>query len=278
MLMRNLKLLFVVLGSFFIFTSCINIEEFVHFNADKSGTYRMTVDMGQMGSMMDLFGGMMGNEDSENNEDGGGGLFGGMGDIKSKLGDLGGAKGEMDSLLNIIGTVNGITKMKSNIEKNGMKISYEFNFSNIEALNKALKTLQSSSMISQESTDAFKVKGNKICRLQNDQMKDLLDGKDMNSLMSAFGGEEEKKGKKKKNNDEDNLFGDFDINSMMTGLGGDMTYTSIYEFDQVIKKTDNKNAEISEDGNTVTLVYYPLNTEKNSKKGMTNTIKLKKLN
>jgi hypothetical protein len=275
MFLRNFKLLFIVFSSFFIFTSCINIEEFVHFNADKSGTYRMTVDMGQMGSMMNLLGGMMGSEDLENNEDSGGGLFGGMGDLKSKLGDLGGAKDEMDSLLNLIGTVNGITKMKSNIENNGLKISYEFNFSNVDALNKALKTLQSSPLISKKSTDAFKIKGNKICRLQNDQMNDLLDGKELNSLMSSLGGEDEK-GKKKKKGDDGGLFGDFDMSSMMTGLGGDMTYTSIYEFDQVVKKTGNKKAEISEDRNTVTLVYYPLNTEKNSKKGLTNTIKLKK--
>ena len=273
MLFRNFKLGVIVISSFFIFTSCIDIEEFVHFNADKSGTYRMTVDMGQMGSMMNLLGGMLGNENESDQE--GGGLFGGMGDLTNKLGDLGAAKKSMDSLLTMIGGVNGISKMKSEVENNGLKVSYEFAFSNIDALNKALNTMQASSLIGKERTDAFKIKGNKIYRLKNDQMKELMDGKDLDGLLSSFGGGE-KKGKKKKKSNEGGMFEDFDIKGMMGGLGGDMTYTCKYEFDQIVNKTCNKNAEVSEDKNTVTLVYYPLNEEKNSKKGMTNVIKLKK--
>ncbi|MBK9636077.1 MAG: hypothetical protein IPO64_16765 [Bacteroidetes bacterium] len=59
---------------------------------------------------------MMGNEDSENNEDGGGGLFGGMGDIKVNYAPRW-CKGEMDSLLNIILTVNGIAQNEKPILK-----------------------------------------------------------------------------------------------------------------------------------------------------------------
>lgn len=269
MMIRNLKLACIALISFFIFTSCIKIEEFVHFNKDMSGTFKMTVDMGEMSSLMNSLGGMFGGEENTDSENEDNSILGGLSGITGKDMNMNGAKVDLDSLLQIIGKLNGITHIKSKIGSNGMNVNYEFAFADIPSLNKALSLMQKSDLIDKKPTDAFKLKGNKLYRLKNDQMDELLNGKGLNDIL----GDGDKK--KKKKTEEDDIFGDFDMSKMMGALGGEMTYTTIYEFDQEIGKSCNKNAELSDDKQTVKLIYYPLNEEKNNKKGMTNVIKLK---
>lgn len=246
----------------FCCTSCLKIEELVHFNKDFSGKYKMTVDMGEMMGMMSMFSGMMGEEGDE-----------GMGgfDLKS----LGGAdvtKG-IDSMVDVLGKINGINNVKMDFDQKTFKTNYEFEFKDIDALNKALRIAQANQLFSKsEGKDMFELKGNKLYRNENESLKNLTGENSMEGLGDLgglFGGEEEadKKSKKKKGDDDK-------MDNMMSAFMGDITYTSIYEFEQPVKKSKNKSAEV--DNNTVKLVFYPMEEEKNGKMGMANRITLGK--
>lgn len=262
---RYFSLILIFTGCL-LFSSCLKIEELVHFNKDFSGKYKMTVDMSEMMGMMSMFSGMMGEEGGE-----------GMGgfDLKS----LGGAdvtKG-MDSMVDVLAKINGINNVKMDFDNKTFKTNYEFEFKDIDALNKALRIAQANQLFSKgEGKDMFTLKGNKLYRNENESLKELMgensmDGMEgLGDLGNLFGDEEEegKKSKKKKDDEEGKM------DKMMGAFMGDITYTSIYEFEQPVKKSKNKSAEV--DNNTVKLVFYPMEEEKNGKMGMANRITLAK--
>jgi hypothetical protein len=103
------------------FSSCFDIVEEYHFNADGSGTAKMTVDVSQMMDMMAAFGGAM---DS----------------LKSGDGEL----DKMDEMFDdtkVVETLKklpGIKNVQNLNDREAKVVGYSYEFANIEALNTAM--------------------------------------------------------------------------------------------------------------------------------------------
>lgn len=194
-------------------TGCFDIEEEITLNRDGSGSYAMTIDMGELGSMLSSF------QDEESEEDG----EDPMGSLDSTM---------MEQAKNLR-EVPGITNVRHASENFAFTISYDFE--SIEALNNA----QAAS--AEEDSDAmggmmgggmsngasFSWKSGLFERNSSTSMDDLLGGEE---------GEEE---------DESAM-------EMAKMMFGSANYTTIYHFPNKVKKVSNPSSEISADNRTVT--------------------------
>ena len=247
--MKNLKNLFLVFfaaGSLLL-TGCLHIVEEVTFQKDGKGSYKMMLDMSELKGMMDMFKNMapdstaVAEGETPPAAEGGGNEMVQMGEQLS---------GVSSSLKN----VEGITNVVEINDTTNFQFGYTFNFTSVDALNKAIKVINKEKYDSKVE-DVFKFSGKSFERLAESDL-----GEELKKALSE--GEDE----------------DMEGNAeMMKMFFADMTYKQIYHFpDREIKKSTNELSEVGDDGHTLTITLKPFDEEQQKKKQSVGTeVKLK---
>ncbi len=233
----------------FLLSGCLHIVEEVTINKNGSGSYKMTMDMNEMKSMLDALKSMGDSEEEEKEnsekeevtvevEDGEG---------ENSMAQLG---TELSSVSNSLRGIEGISNVKEINDTSTYVFGYSFDFQNIEALNKAIR------IINREKYDtkveeAFRFKGGTFERLNAADIGEQF----KKTLADA---EEE--------SEEGNM-------DMMKSFFSSMTYKQIYRFPgSQIKKSSNPLSEMSSDGQAVTILIKPFDEEQQKKKPSVATV------
>ena len=200
----------------FLATSCFQIKEKIFFKSNGSGTYELTLDASQMMAMMQGFAESFG-EDGDQEEE------------------------PVDTMFNNqlpkLEKLAGISKVKSEATKEGVN-TIRFDFSNIDALNKALNVVYET----EEKSDTgevlfFSMDKNKLVRHSGFNILTEI----TNNMKKEMGAEEEE---------------DFDFKSSpFAGMLSGMGYVTEYHFDKKVSKFTNKSAKLSQDKKAVTISY-----------------------
>jgi hypothetical protein len=203
-----------IIGLFVLLTGCLNITEEIFLEKNGSGRYVSTLDMSKMKEMLDMVKSFSPDSSASQDMD-----LSKMDNLQDMMGDFSG--------------IPGITDIKK--EKKGENIyMLSFNFKDIASLNKAMKKKnKKDSAIATGDFFSFSP-GNFSC---NDSS---LSG--INDAMKGMNGDQV-------SNDSMAV-----AMSMMKGMMGDMKYTSIYHFPGKVSTYSNKQATLSEDGKTLSLV------------------------
>jgi hypothetical protein len=198
-----------------LLSGCFNITDEIFLEKDGSGRYSTVIDMSKLKEMLDMVKTMMPDTaQGQNNE----------------LKDL-------DSLQNMwkdLENIPGISEVKR--QKNDKYvISVSFRFTNISALNDAMSRRAKKEDQPPTKTGPFYsfIPGQFSC---NDTT--------LAGMGDVF------KGMNKQGESNDSLAMAM---TMMKGMMGDMSYTSIYHLPGKVSTVSNKQAKVSEDGKTVTL-------------------------
>jgi hypothetical protein len=243
--MKNLKNLFLgalVLGTTLL-TGCLHIIEEATFRNNGSGSYKMTIDMGEVKGMMDMMKGMGGETpegDSTAIAD----------EAPAPAPEADNSMAQMGEQLSSVGAslkaVQGITNVVEQNDTTNLQFGYSFDFQDVAALNRALRIINKEKYDS-KTEEIFKFNGKNFERLA---MGDI--GAELKKAL-AQGGEESEEG-------ESGL-------EMMKMFFADMSYKQIYNFpDRVVKKSDNKLGEISSDKHTLTINLKPFDEEQQKQK------------
>lgn len=241
---KNLLVLLLASGSLLL-TGCLHIIEEVTFRNDKSGTYKMTIDMSEVKSMMDAFANMGEDSTATDSTE--------MGDMTDEPAaeepaeednSMAAMGEELTGVTKSLKGVPGITNVQEMNDTSTYMFGYSFDFANVEALNKALK------IINKEKYDA-----------QADQTFKFT-GKSFERLPVADIGAELKKALSE--SDE----GDEESMEMVKMFFAEMTYEQIYHFpDRNVKKSSNKLSELDpSDTHTVKITLKPFDEEQQKQK------------
>lgn len=265
--MKNLKNLFLAVLTISVtaLTGCLHIIEEATFRSNGSGTYKMTLDMSEMKSMMEMFKGMGGDSTAMNME-GDSTSIQSEGDYNAPppadaaapLEDpMGGLGDQMSSVSSTLKGVQGISSVVEIKDTSTFSFGYSFDFADMAALNRALKIINKDKY---ESTveEVFRFKGKTFERLGTGDL-----GQEVKKAMmeNGAGGEEGEEGGM----------------DMMKMFLADMSYKQVYHFpDRVVKKSDNKLGEIGDGGHTLTISIKPFDEEQQKQKASVATkVKLK---
>lgn len=241
---KNLFLLVLAVGSMSL-TSCLHILEEVTVKKDGSGTYKMTLDMSEIKSMMEMFKGMA--PDSLSGDSTGV-------DMAAEGGDNG--MSEMGQQLSgVASSLKGVSGLSSITEINdttSFNFGYSFEFANVDALNKAMK------VINKEKYDA---KVDEVFK---------FNGKSFERLATGDLGEEIKKALAENEGEDADAEGGME---MMKNFFTDMTYKQVYHFpDREVKKSSNSLSELSDNGHTLTITLKPFDEEQQKQKVNVGTV------
>jgi hypothetical protein len=218
---------------------CLHVEEQVTFRKNGSGTYVINLDMSEMKGMMDMMKSMADDPSASEME--------GAGDF-TQLGQ------QLSSVKASIEGIQGISNVRETNDTSSFKFGYAFDFSNVDALNRALR------IINKEKYDS---KSGAIF---------AYTGKDFERFSAGDIGEEIKKAMAESDADDDEQ-----SMEMVKMFFNDMSYRSVYHFpDQAIKKNSNPLGQVSADGHSLTVELKPFDTaQQNQKSGVATKIKLK---
>jgi hypothetical protein len=254
--MKNLKNLFLgalVLGTTLL-TGCLHIIEEATFRNNGSGSYKMTIDMGEVKGMMDMMKGM-GGETPEGDSTA---IVGEEPTIAPAADDNSMAQmGEqLSSVSASLKAVQGITNVVEQNDTTNLQFGYSFDFQDVAALNRALRIINKEKYDS-KTEEIFKFNGKNFERLA---VGDI--GAELKKAL-AQGGEENEEA-------ESGL-------EMMKMFFADMSYKQVYNFpDRIVKKSDNKIGEISSDKHTLTINLKPFDEEQQKQKvSVATKVKLK---
>lgn len=211
-------------------SSCLHILEEVTVKSNGSGSYSMTLDMSEMKGMMDMMKGMV--PDSLSTDSLGGG--GAVAEDSNPMSQMG---AELTNVAKSLEGVKGLTNIHEINDTSAFKFGYSFDFENVEALNKALQIVAKEKFDS-KNPETFQLEKKKFTRLSSGNFgeeikKQLSEGEE--------GGEEQME--------------------MVKMFFTDMTYKQVYHFEKKVKNSSNKLSEVSEDGQTVTIVIKPFDEE-----------------
>ncbi len=261
--MKNLKSLFLLVLTISVttLTGCLHIIEEATFRNNGSGTYKMTLDMSEMKGMMDMFKGM-GGDSTAMNLSGDSTSIQGEGDYTPPAeappteDPMGGLGDQMSSVSSTLQGVQGITSVVEIKDTTNLNFGYSFDFADMAALNRALKIINKDKYETKVE-EVFRFKGKSFERLSTGDL-----GEEMKKAMMANGGGDE---------------GEESSMDMVKMFLADMSYKQVYHFpDRVVKKSDNKQGEISDNGHTLTINLKPFNEEQmKSKAGVAAKVKLK---
>lgn len=253
--MKNFRnyLLAIIATASLALTGCLHIIEEATFKNNGSGTYQMTLDMSEMKGMMDMFKGMAGdsaaigmNGDSTSIQ-GEGDYTPPSEDNGNAMGDPMGGLGEQLSSIavTLLQGVDGITNVVEIKDTSNLNFGYSFDFVDVAALNRALKIINKDKYESNVN-EVFRFKGKSFERLAAGDL-----GEEMKKAMMENSGEEEEEGSM----------------DMVKMFLADMSYKQIYHFpDRTVKKSDNKQGEVSDEGHTLTITLKPFSEEQQKKK------------
>lgn len=245
---RNLFLAALSIGSMAL-TGCLHIVEEVTFKNDGSGTYKMTLDMSEIKSMMEMFKGMsadsLSGDSTEVSMDAAG--DNGMGEMGKQLSDV----------ANTLKGVEGLSNVREINDTTAFSFGYTFDFANVAALNKAMKLINKEKYDSKVE-EVYKFSGKSFERLSTGDLGEEI----KKALSEADDAEMEMEG------------GNMD---MLKTFFADMTYKQIYHFpDRTVKKSSNELSSVSDNGHTLTIELKPFDEEQQKKKLSVGTqVKLK---
>lgn len=194
-------------------TSCFDITEELNVNNDGSGKYNLTIDMSGMMDMID----MMGEADSASES---------MDELET----------EYNKQAELLRAIEGITNVSSDFSKKGVyKIGY--NFSSIDALNKALNTTAESKE-GKESKITYSFNGKTFER---------------STILNQKLDKDEDEAEEETEEEESELDMDESMKSMMNMMFKDHFYTCIVHFEGSVKKLkEGEDATVSDDKKTIT--------------------------
>lgn len=247
--MKNLKNFFlaVLAVGATTLTGCLHIIEEATFRNNGSGNYKMTLDMSELKGMMDMMKGMAGDSSMMN--------MGGDSTAIQSEGDytppaeamptedpMGGLGDQMSNVTALLKGIQGITNVVEIKDTNTLNYGYSFDFSDMAALNRALKVI---------NKDKYESKVDEVFR---------FNGKSFERLATGDIGDEMKKAMMEGDDEEGNM-------DMMKMFLADMSYKQIYHFpDRKVKSSNNKLAEVSEDKHTVSYTIKPFDEEQQKQK------------
>lgn len=218
---RNFLLLVIPL----FMVSCFSITEEYSFNNDGSGKASYKIDLTEIMSMWK----MMASSDSTGST---------LKSIDSTFNNK--------ELLEELKLIPGITNVENKSDTATGIVLYTYNFSNLVALNKAIKLNKGSASLGLETGTA-------------ENKNEFIAGKKMLQRYYSMA----------------NISNEEDENTAMVEMMyKDATYTTIYHFEKSIKKVNNSDATISKDRKSVVL-EAPLLDLFNGKKNLNCTVKTK---
>lgn len=252
--MKNLKNLFLAtlaVGTMAL-TGCLHIVEDVTFHDKGNGTYKMTLDMSEIKSMMDSMKGMMPDStaaamggDSTAITDGATGAT----EQDNSMAQMG---EQLATVMTTLKDVPGITNITEKNDTSTYLFGYSFDFADVAALNRALKIINKDKFDS-KTDEVFKFTGKSFERLSGGDI-----GGEMKKALAENEGE------------EDGAESSMDMMKMMFA---DMTYKQVYHFpDRQVKKADNTLAELGDDNHTITITLKPFDEEQAKKKASVATV------
>ncbi|MCS7037237.1 MAG: hypothetical protein RMJ33_03700 [Saprospiraceae bacterium] len=238
-----------------LFASCLHIVEEVTVKKDGSGSYKMTMDMGEVKSMMDALKNM-GEEAGEENPDGENAQTDSeeeeaSGEEENSMAQMG---AELSSVASSLRSIAGLSNVQEINDTSVYLFGYSFDFANIEALNKAIRVINREKYDTKVE-ETFRFKGGNFERLN---VADI--GEQFKKTLAEAEEEDE----------EGNM-------EMVKAFFSSMTYKQVYRFpDAKVKKSSNPLSELSSDGQSVTILLKPFDEEQQKKKpSVATVVKLK---
>lgn len=272
----HLPALLLALSSLFL-TSCLHILEEVTFRNDKSGTYKMTIDMSEIKTMMDAFKGMGGDStdlavdstfeapavveeeyaeevqetpdsmqfvppvlmrDEPISED-----WAPPAPPDEATDPMGGLGAAMMGVAESLKGIPGITNVQEINDTSTYVFGYSFDFANVEALNNALKIINKDKY-GAKADQTFKFTGKSFERLP----------------VADIGAELVKAMTESDESSEESM-------EMVKMFFADMSYDQVYHFpDRAVRKSSNKLSELDPDTHTVKISIKPFDEEQQKKK------------
>lgn len=208
-------------------SSCFHIVEELTVKNDGSGNYKLTFDMSEMKSMMDMMKGMV--PDSLKNEETA------EAPSANQMTDMGEQLTSVTTLIQSLGGISNISEMNDTA---AFMFSYSFDFVNQEALNRALKMIAKEKYQS-KADETFKFSKKKFERLS----------------VGNIGAELKKQLSEGESEDEE---GQLD---MMKMFFAEMTYKQVYRFEKPIKSSSNKLSEMGDGNQSVSITLKPFDEE-----------------
>jgi hypothetical protein len=237
-----------------LFASCLHIVEEVTVKKDGSGSYKMTMDMSEVKSMMDAIKSMGEETDEENTDEEKTQINAEEEEVAEEDNSMAQMGAELSSVANSLRGIAGLSNIQEINDTSTFLFGYSFDFANIEALNKAIR------IINREKYDTrveetFRLKGGNFERLN---VADI--GEQFKKTLTEVEEEDE----------EGNM-------EMVKAFFSSMTYKQVYRFPGAkVKKSSNPLSELSSDGESVTILIKPLDEEQQKKKpSVATVVKLK---
>ena len=254
--MKNLKNLFLttLAISAMALVGCLHIVEDVTFRDKGNGTYKMTLDMSEVKSMMETMKGMT--PDSATLTMDSTAITDGVmpAEQDNSMAQMG------EQMSTVTATLKGVPGITNVVEKNDTAtytFGYSFDFADVAALNRALKVINKDKF-DNKTDEVFKFSGKTFERLGTGDI-----GGEMKKALAENEGQDAEEGASSMD--------------MMKMMFADMTYQQVYHFpDRQVKKADNTLAELSDDNHTISITIKPFDEEQAKKKvSVATTAKLK---
>jgi hypothetical protein len=202
-------------------SSCLNIFEDLTFRKDGTGHYQMKIDMGKVKEMLEMVKSMQPDSMATGGE-------------TDQMGQMGTA---FVAMADLVKNMRGITNVVAINDTANFVFGYEFDFLNVEALNRAVKKISSESggdLGKNVPDEIFKYKKGKFERIN-------FGGGMMDEVQKSLGGE---------------AGGDEMAQAKI--MLADMTTTTTYHFpDQDVKKQNHNLGQISSDKHTISIETKP---------------------
>lgn len=208
---RYLQHSFMLSMLLMLVTSCIDIQESVYLRNNGSGKFAFTVNLEDMESLLNLVTSMSGEDGTK----------------EEVLADM---DVNFEKLKQKLEKQKGISQVKTIKENSNKLLGIAFEFSDVQALNRALQELNEDK--SNPKKEYFSFSKGQLNRLNTLGVKEQVQRKIETEVDISIDG------------------------LMLSSLLKDMTYTTKYTFEKPVKKTTNPGSKITNEGRTVSLTYH----------------------
>lgn len=208
---RLVQQAFLLTALLFLATSCLDIQESIFMRNNGSGKFALTVNLENVESLLKMVAQYSGDKEAGTDF---------MEDVDVNFEDL---KIKLEKQ-------KGISQVKTIRENSNKQLGIAFEFSDIQALNKAIKELNEDEK--NPSPDYFSYENGQLVRLNTLGVREQVQRKIETEIDISIDGQ------------------------LLSNLLKDMTYTTKYTFEKPVKKTTNPGSKITNEGRTVTLKYH----------------------
>ena len=208
---RLVQQTFLLTALLFLATSCLDIQESIFMRNNGSGKFALTVNLENVESLLKMVAQYSGDKEAGTDF---------MEDVDVNFEDL---KKKLEKQ-------KGISQVKTIRENSNKQLGIAFEFSDIKALNNAIKELNEDKK--NDSPDYFSYENGQLVRLNTLGVREQVQRKIETEIDISIDGQ------------------------LLSNLLKDMTYTTKYTFEKPVKKTTNPGSKITNEGRTVTLKYH----------------------